>query len=121
MDSDKPRLAKKTSPQRKSKVDAEHDLSQVLERANLQGMIITDNKDHHERTFVKSRDPGPRMKNENGVEDLTPWTVLASQRIVMAIDEAFRKLDDKDYLNKCDYPLPGKRICTWEGGGGGHR
>jgi hypothetical protein len=62
-------------------------------------------------------DSGPRMENENGV-DPTPWTVLASQRIVMDIDESFRKLGEKDYLNKCDYPLPGKRICTW---GGGHR
>jgi hypothetical protein len=108
-DNPQPRLAKENSPQRKSKADAEHDLSQVLESVNLQGMIITDKKDHHERTCGKSRDPGPR--NENGV-DLTPWTVLASQRIVMDIDEAFRKLGDKDYLNKCDYPLPGKRICT---------
>jgi hypothetical protein len=57
------------------------------------------------------------MENENGVDPI-PWTVLASQRIVMDIDEAFRKLGDKDYLNKCDFPLPGKRICTWGGGGG---
>jgi hypothetical protein len=56
------------------------------------------------------------MENENGV-DPTPWAVLASQRIVMDIDEAFRKLGEKDYLNKCDYPLPGKRICTMGGGG----
>jgi hypothetical protein len=54
------------------------------------------------------------MENENGV-DLTPWTVLASQRIVMDIDEAFRKLGEKDYLHKCDYVLAGKRICTWGG------
>jgi hypothetical protein len=111
MDSDnpQPRLAKENSPQRKSKVDAEHDLSQVLESVNLQGMIITEKKDHHERTCGKSRDQ--RMENENSV-DPTPWTVLASQRIVMDLDEAFRKLGEKDYLNKCDYVLPGKKICV---------
>jgi hypothetical protein len=114
MDSDNPlpRLAKENSPQRKPKMDAEHDLSQVLQSAvNLQGMVITDRKDHHERTFVKSRDQRPRMENENNV-DPTPWTVLASQRIVMDLDEAFRKLGEKDYLNKCDYVLPGKKICV---------
>ena len=76
MDSDNPhpRLGKENSPQRKSRVDAEHDLSQVLERVNLQGMIITDNKDHHERTFVKGRDSGSVSDPGSGIRCLfDPW------------------------------------------------
>ncbi len=76
MDSDNPhpRLGKENSPQRKSRVDAEHDLSQVLESVNLQGLIITDKKDHHERTFVKGRDSGSVSDPGSGIRCLfDPW------------------------------------------------
>ncbi len=75
MDSDnpQPRPVKENSPQRKSKMDAEHDLSQVLERVNLQGMIITDKKDHHERTFVKGRDSGSVSDPGSGIRNPVPF------------------------------------------------
>jgi hypothetical protein len=80
MDSDnpQPRIAKENSPQIKFKVDAQHDFSQVLERVNLQGMVITDKKDHHERTFVKGRDSGSVLDPGSGTF-LTPGSGIRNR------------------------------------------
>jgi hypothetical protein len=91
MDSDNPhpRLGKENSPQRKSRVDTEHDLSQVLESVNLQGLIITDKKDHHERTFVKGRDSGSVSDPGSGAF-LTPGSGIRNR--------FFRIPDPKTYF-----------------------